>query len=179
MIYAVPESEPDYIYIGINERDKAWHDLYKVQISTGTKTLIRENKDRLTGWVFDNADKLRLAARSAPNGDTEILKVDGDKFTQVYSCGVFETCDPMRFHKDNKRVYMESNKGDRDLSQLVLFDPETGEEEFVEEDPNKRVDFGGAIFSDVTDELIGTSYTDDKSRVLWKDKEFESDYNYA
>jgi dipeptidyl aminopeptidase/acylaminoacyl peptidase len=176
IIYGVPESEPDFIYIGLNERDKAWHDLYRVQVSTGTKTLVRENKDRLTGWVFDNKDKLRMASRSAPNGDTEILKVDGDKFTQVYGCGVFETCDLIRFNKDDKRVYMESNKGARDLSQLVLFDPETGKEEFVEEDPNKRVDFGGAIFSDLTDELVGTSYTDDKTRVIWRDKDFQKDY---
>ena len=73
-IYAVPQSEPDFIYIGINDRDQAWHDLYKVKISTGEKTLLRQNKDRLTGWVFDNQDKLRLASRSADNGDTEILK---------------------------------------------------------------------------------------------------------
>ena len=177
VIFAVPESEPDFIYIGINERDKAWHDLYKVQISTGTKTLVRENKDRLTYWIFDNRDVPRLAARSAPNGETEFLRVDGEKFTPVYSCGVFETCTLIRFHKDDKRVYMATNKGNRDITQLVLFDPATGKEEFVEEDPNKRVDFGNALFSDVTDELIGTSYTDDKSRVIWKDKGFESDYN--
>ena len=177
ILYAVPESEPDFIYIGLNERDKAWHDLYKVQISTGAKTLVRENKDRLTGWIFDNKDKPRMAIRSAPSGDTEILRIDGDKFTQVYSCGVFETCSVIRFNKDDKRVYMTSNKGNRDLTQLVLFDPETGKEEFVEEDPNKRVDFGGAIFSELRNELIGTSYTDDKSRVIWRDKDFESDYN--
>ena len=176
-IYAVPDSEPDYIYIGINDRDKAWHDLYKVQISTGTKTLVRENKDRLTGWIFDNKDKPRMAVRSAASGDTEILRVDGDKFTQIYSCGVFETCGVIRFNKDDKRVYMVSNKGGRDLTQLVLFDPETGKEEFVEEDSNKRVDFGGAIFSELTDELIGTTYNDDKQRVIWRDKDYEKDYN--
>src|SRR5205085_6198034 len=27
IIYEVPESDPDTIYIGINERDKSWHDL--------------------------------------------------------------------------------------------------------------------------------------------------------
>jgi dipeptidyl aminopeptidase/acylaminoacyl peptidase len=177
VIYAVPESEPDFIYIGLNDRDKAWHDLYKVQISTGTKTLIRENKDRLTYWLFDNKDKPRMAARSATNGDTELLRLDGDKLISVYTCGVFESCELIRFHKDDKRVYMQSNKGARDLTQLVLFDPATGKEEFVEEDPGKRVDFGDAIFSEVSDELIGTSYTDDKTRVLWKDKGFESDYN--
>ncbi len=176
-IYSVPESEPDFIYIGLNERDKAWHDLYKVQISTGNKTLVRENKDRLTGWIFDNADKVRLASRSTVSGDTEILKVDGDKFTTIYTCGVFETCAPIRFHKNNKQVYMLTNKGDRDLVQLVLFDPETGKEQFVEQDKNNRVDFGNAIFSDRTDDLIATVYTDDKTRIEWKDKKFEKDYN--
>lgn len=176
-IYNVPETEPDFIYIGINERDKAWHDLYKVQISTGTKTLLRENKDRLTGWVFDNADKLRLATRSPQDGSTEILKVDGDKFTTVYTCGVFESCGAVQFTKDDKRVYMVSNKGNRDLIQLVLFDADTGKEELVEQDPMGRVDFGNAVFSSVTKELIFTSYTDDKNRIYWKDKAFEKDYN--
>jgi dipeptidyl aminopeptidase/acylaminoacyl peptidase len=176
-IYNVPETEPDSIYVGINERDKAWHDLYKVQISTGTRTLLRENKDRITGWVFDNADKIRMATRSPQDGSTEILKVDGDKFTTVYTCGVFESCGPVQFTKDDKRVYMITNKGDRDLIQLVLFDPATGKEELVEQDPMGRVDFGGANFSNVTKELIATTYTDDKNRIYWKDKAFEKDYD--
>ncbi len=175
-IYEVPETEPDFIYIGINDRDKAWHDLYKVQISTGTKTLLRENKDRLTGWIFDNAGKVRMATRSAPDGTTEVLRVDGDKFSSVYSCGVFESCGPVRFAKDDKRVYMVSNKGNRDLIQLVLFDPETGKEELVEQDPMSRVDFGNASFSDVTKELIATTYNDDRVRIYFKDKNLEKDY---
>lgn len=177
-IYAVPKSEPDYIYIGINDRDPAWHDLYKVRISTGEKTLLRKNTDRLTGWVFDNADKLRLATRSADNGDTEILKVDGDKFTKIYSCNVFETCAPVRFHKDNQLVYLQTNRGDPDFIQLALFNPETQKEETVESDPLKRVDLGSAVFSDVTDELIVTIYTDEKARRYWKDKAFKADYKW-
>ena len=176
-IYNVPESDPDVIYVGLNERDPAWHDLYKVKISTGEKTLISENKDRLTGVIFDNADKLRLATRSLPNGNTEILFLDGEQPKVVYSCGVFETCSPIRFHKDNKRVYMETNKGDRDLSQLVLFDPVTGKEELVEQDPNKRVDFGNVIFSEISKELVGTTYQDAKTVIYWKDKQFKADYD--
>jgi dipeptidyl aminopeptidase/acylaminoacyl peptidase len=177
VIYNVPETEPDFIYIGINDRDKAWHDLYKVQISTGAKTMLRENKDRLTGWIFDNSGKVRLASRSAQDGTTEILRVDGDKFTSIYSCGVFESCGAVNFSKDNKRVYMVSNKGSRDLIQLVLFDPETGKEELVEQDPLGRVDFGNASFSNVTKELVATSYNDDRTRVYFKDKNFKKDYD--
>ncbi|HKC86869.1 MAG TPA: S9 family peptidase, partial [Blastocatellia bacterium] len=128
-IFAVPKSDPDLIYVGINDRDQAWHDLYKVKISTGERTLIRKNTDRFTGWVFDLKDQLRLATRSADNGDTEVLRVDGDGFKKVYSCNVFENCGPARFHKDGKRVYMVTNKGrEIDLLRLVLFDPETGNE---------------------------------------------------
>ncbi len=177
LIYNVPESEPDMIYIGINDRDKAWHDLYKVQISTGTKTLLRENNDRLTGWVFDNAGRVRMAARKPKDGSTEVLKVDGDKLSVIYTCGMFEACGPTRFDKDNKFVYFQTNKGDRDLTQLVLLDPETGKEQFVEQDPLGRVDFGNASFSKVTKQLIATAYGDEKSRIYWKDKSYEKDYN--
>src|SRR5262245_6039718 len=176
-IHAVPKSDPDLIYIGLNDRDQAWHDLYKIRISTGERTLIRKNTERLISWVFDLKDQLRLALRSADNGDTEVLRVDGDGFKKVYSCNVFETCSPARFHKDGKRVYMTTNKGKEiDLLRLVLFDPETGKEELVESDPMNRVDFGAPIFSEVSDELIGTAYEDERSRIYWRDKSFESDH---
>ncbi|MGH9753867.1 MAG: alpha/beta fold hydrolase, partial [Blastocatellia bacterium] len=176
-IYAVPKSDPDSMYVGINDRDQAWHDLYKVKISTGERALIRKNTDRFTGWIFDLKDQLRLATRSANNGDTEVLRVDGDSFKKVYSCNVFETCGPVQFHKDGKRVYMITNKDKEiDLLRLVLFDPETGKEELVESDPMNRVDLGSPIFSKVTDELIATSYEDERTRVYWRDKSFESDY---
>src|SRR5437868_12496768 len=103
MTQLVPKSDPDAIYVGINDRDKAWHDLYKVKISTGERTLMRKNTDRIGGWVFDVKDQLRLAVRSAENGDTEIMRVDPRQFTKIYSCDIFETCSPDRFHADNKR----------------------------------------------------------------------------
>ena len=178
LLFATPRNEPDAIYVGINDRDKAWHDLYKVKISTGERTLLRKNTERITGFVFDLKGQLRLATRAAENGDTEVLRVDADKFTKVYSCTVFETCGPIRYHKDGERVYFRTNKGsDADLIRLVLFNPATGKEELVESDPEKRVDLGNAIFSEVSDELIATLYEDERERLYWKDKGFEADYN--
>ena len=178
-IQAVPESDPDAIYVGINDRDKAWHDVYKVKISDGTRTLVTENKDRYQGMIFDNADKLRLAVRSAQNGDTEILKIAADgKATKIYDCNAFESCGPVRFHKDNKRVYMQTNKGNLDLIELVLMDAETGAVTKVESDPLGKVDFGGATFSEVTKELVATTYEEDRERIYWKDKTFEKDYDH-
>ena len=124
------------VYIGLNDRDKAWHDLYELKLSTGEKTLLRKNTERISAWTFDLPGNLRLASRSAENGDTEILRVDADKFTKIYFCNVFEQCDILRFAKDGKRAYLVTNKGeDLDLTALELFDPETGKTEMVESDP--------------------------------------------
>jgi dipeptidyl aminopeptidase/acylaminoacyl peptidase len=175
----VPKNDPDTVYIGLNDRDKAWHDLYKLKLSTGEKTLLRKNTERIVGWDFDLQGNLRLASRSAENGDTEILRVDSDKFTQIYSCNVFESCNTLRFQKDGKRAYLNTNKGaEMDLSALMLFDPATGKTEMVESDPLKRVDFGGAVFSEATDELAITTYDDDRVRRYFKDKNFEADFKW-
>ena len=178
-LVSVPKNDPDTIYIGLNDRDKAWHDLYKLKLSTGEKTLLRKNTERIVGWGFDLQGNLRLATRSAEDGDTEILRVDSDKFIQIYSCNVFESCSTLRFQKDGKQAYMETNKGaDVDLSALVLFDPASGKTEMVESDPLKKVDFGGAVFSEATDELAITTYEDDRVRRYFKDKGFEADFKW-
>jgi len=175
-IYAVPKADPDVIYVGLNDRDKAWHDVYQVRISTGQRTLVRQNTERIAGWNFDLAGNLRLAERIADNGETEVLRIDPAGFTKVYSCTVFEACGVTRFHKDGQRTYMETNKGDTDLTRLVLFDPQTSKEEVVESDPQGKVDFGNASFSEATDELVATSYRDDRTRVYFRDQAFEADY---
>ena len=170
IIYDVPRHNPDLIYVGLNDRDAAWHDLYEVKISTGERKLLRKNTDKIAGWDIDRAGKPRLAARTADNGDTEILRVTDTGFEQVYSCTVFETCATLKFHTDNARVYMETNRGDPDLTRIVLFNPDTKKEELVESDPESQVDFGGAIFSEKTDELVGTIYVGDTTRTYFRDK---------
>jgi dipeptidyl aminopeptidase/acylaminoacyl peptidase len=177
--YSAPKNEPDILYIGLNDRDPAWHDLYRLRISTGERTLMRTNTDRVAGWFFDLKGKLRLAFRVADNGDQEILRVDPERLTTVLSCNVFEHCEPVRFHPDGRRVYLESNRGDAiDLTRLELLDPASGELELVESDPLDRVDFGGAEFHEVTDELLYTAYDDDKLRRYFRDPGFEADFRY-
>ena len=179
-IYSVPKTDPDAIYIGLNDRDKAWHDLYKLKLSTGERTLIRQNSaaDRITGWIFDWDDQLRLASRANTDGSNDILRVDDKELVKIYTTSVFEEANPIAFHKDNKLVYMTTNKGDSiDLSRLILFDPATMKEEVVEADPLKKVDIGNVFISEVTKEIVCTSYEDERNRFYWRDKSYEEDYN--
>ena len=91
-IYAAPKAKPDILYIGLNDRDPQWHDLYELHISTGEKKLLRKNTEQIAGWDFDNDGNLRLAERTNNAGDTEVLRVDPDGFKQIYRCTVLESC---------------------------------------------------------------------------------------
>ena len=176
IIYNVPRSNPDIIFVGLNDRDAAWHDLYEVRISTGERKLLRKNTERISDWVFDRAGQLRLATRTKPNGDNEILRVTDAGFEVVYECSVFETCSPLQFHPDLNRVFLMSNRGEADFTSLVLFDPATKKEELVESDPENQVDLSGAMFSEKTGALIATVYVGDRTRMYFRDKSYAADY---
>lgn len=178
-IYAAPKDKPEVVCIGLNDRDPAWHDAYRLNLTTGERTLIRENREQISSWFFDEAGTLRLALRIAPDGDTEVLRVDADRMVKVYACSVFESVVPVRMHPDGRRVYMTTNRGkDVDLARLVLFDPASGKEELVESDPLGRVDFGRALFSDAAGALIAAVYVDERTRTYWRDKAYERDHQW-
>ena len=178
LIYNVPLTDPNMLFVGLNDRDKAWHDLYKLNLTTGEKTLVRQNNDRIGAWEFDWNDQLRVASRSNPDGSTEWLRVEGDKMTPFYKTSIDEQSSVSAFAKDNKRVYMTTNMGKgRDLAEIVLIDPTTGKEEPFQADPMKRVDVGSLAVSEKTHEPIFVSFEDDRMRRVWKDKEFEKDFN--
>ncbi|MEX0773911.1 MAG: alpha/beta fold hydrolase [Balneolales bacterium] len=176
-IYAVPIMDPDYIIIGLNERDPQLHDVYRLDLETGRKELLIENDQNISNWHSDEAGNIRNAVRQTPDGGTEILEINGDQLTPVYEVSAEETVNIVRYHEDFERFYLSTNKGDADLSRLILFDPETGEEELIAADPEREVDFGGAIFSDISNELLATYYMADRVRMVPQNEEFERDYN--
>ncbi|MDD3642525.1 MAG: S9 family peptidase [Candidatus Krumholzibacteria bacterium] len=175
--YAFPEKTPDIIYLGLNDRDERYHDLYRIRLSTGERELIFENTEGYAGYDFDLDGNLRLLSKTTDDGGTEYFRIDGDEITSIIRSTNEENVGVIRFHKDGERVYLDTNIGeDVDLSRLTLFNVETGEETLVESDPKKEVDFGGTTFSDATDELVATYYVGDRLRIYWHDKKFEKAY---
>ncbi|TVQ15836.1 MAG: S9 family peptidase [Balneolaceae bacterium] len=180
LIYHIARNDHDLMYVGLNDRDAAWHDLYELRISTGELTKLRENTNRFTSWIFDWEDQLRLASRSKENGDNELWRLDTDGTeTIIYEWGLMESAYPSGFHKDNEQIYLVTNTGDdRDLSKLYLMNPQTLEKTFIEKDPENRVDFGGIWRSQKSREIIATSYTDDRVRRYFQNSEFEAHYKH-
>jgi hypothetical protein len=178
MIYAAPKAKPDTLYIGLNDRDAKWHDLYDLSISTGEKKLVKKNTEQIAGWDFDHEGNPKLAERTNKAGDTEILRVEPDGFKLIYSCSVLESCGVEGFDVQNKQVYLVTNKGDVDLTEIEMLDPATGNAKKYESDPENRVDSEGLLQSDVDHHVYFTRYEDDRTRLYFKDKGFEAEYKW-
>lgn len=179
-IYHVSRKNPDILWIGLNDRDPSWHDLYELKISTGELTLLEENKDRFSAWVFDWDEHIRLALRSPENGTTEILKKKADgSYEKIYDCGMLEFCAPIGFSPDNQQVYIETNKGDEvNLSKVIAMDLNTGKMQDLEQDPLQLVDVGNVSFSDLDRKIQFVTYTDAKTRIYFKDEKLKEHYEF-
>ena len=172
------QRNPDLLWVGLNDRDKAWHDLYRLEISTGKLTLVYKNEDRITGYEFDWDDNLRLLSRTDRAGNTTLLRKDGDELVPVYETSVTENASVSGWDAKNENIYLTTNKGDLDLMTLYKMNPKTKELELLESDPKKRVDFGGLRMDRNTREIISTSYTEDKTRIYWRNKTWEENYKF-
>jgi dipeptidyl aminopeptidase/acylaminoacyl peptidase len=176
IVYDLPEKFPDLVYVGLNDRDRDWHDLYAVRISSGERTLMRRNDIHATAWVFDDDGQLRFAARFTDAGDQEILQVAGDQAARIYGCTVLETCDPVRYDDPTKTLYVDSNHGG-DRVRLVALDLRTDQERNLDEDPEHQVDLDDALFAKRTGGLIATTYQGDRgARYLWHDEKLAADF---
>ena len=174
-IYAVPKETPNQIVIGLNDREAQVHDVYRLDLQTGDRTLLIQNDGTIAGWAVDLEGNVRLAYRQSSENGQEILKVEENgALTPIYTCSLEETCEISRFHANGQQIYLKTNRN-VDLAQLELLDATTGETELVESDPEGQVDFGGALFSPATDELVATSYVGDRVRVYPQSAEWSAD----
>ena len=177
LIFAVPEETPDRILVGLNRRNPQVFDGYWLDLDSGDLTLVAENPGRHGGYILDHDQKVRVAIGQNMQGGTDIFTRDTEdsEWRLVAGYPADENVSPLRFHKDNKRLYLNSDHGDVDLSRLVLMDLETAEVEEIESDPLGEVDFGSAVFSEVTNDLVATVYVADTVRIYPKDEEWVED----
>lgn len=177
VIFAVPRELPDRILIGLNKRSPNAFDAYWLNLATGDTTMAAQNPGRILGYLLDKQNRLRAAAGSNEQGGTDIYAKapDQTEWRKVASYPPTENVTPLRVHPDGRRLYMSSDHGETNLAQLVLLDLETGAATPVESDPEQAVDFGSALFSEVTDSLLATVYVADTVRIYPKNERFARD----
>ena len=164
-IEGASENFPTDILVGLNDRDPRWHDLHRVSIVSGERTLVRQN-DGFAGFVVDDDFRVRLAARPTPEGGMDLLKVSDtgslEPWTSVPTEDALSTA-PLGFTRDGRTLYMNESRG-RDTAALKSIDFASGAEKIIAEDP--RADVGGFIAHPSTGVIQAVSF--EHLRETWK-----------
>ncbi len=167
VIYNVPRNAPGSILVGLNDRDPAYHDVYRVDIATGARSLVLRNKQNIGYFVYDQNANVRLAVKQRKGGAQDIMRIEesGD-MVRIHESAATERVFPIQVHPDGRHVYLLSNKGENvDLLALELMDMQTGAVTQIDSDPEKQVDLENALFHPDTDELLATVYVGDRMRI--------------
>src|SRR5690606_7996806 len=144
-VVAASHGNPGEILVSMNDRDSKWHDLYRVDLATGERTLVDKNEDEIGNYLVDDDYTIRYATRSRPDGGTDILQPDGEGGWKVYSTIPFEdglTTQPAGLTTDGKTLYMIDSR-ERNTAALYAIDVETGERTLVHADA--RADIVNAL----------------------------------
>ena len=132
---------PDKVLVHLNDRDAHWHDVWKVDIATGARTLVYENTDRLGAIHCDWQGKLRFGRRSGvEKGTDELLRFVGGRLVP-WRIIPFEdslTTYLAHFNRIGTHFLMSSSVG-RNTSAILRVDAETGAETVLAEHPQADV----------------------------------------
>ena len=149
------------IAIGLNDRDAHWHDLWHIDIATGERRLVRENRDQIASYVLDQDLMPKLVSRSQADGGEVLYKVSGEKLDVLEPVLTVPFADSLttgarHFTADGKAYYLASSIG-RDRTALFKVDFATGAQTLLAEHP--KVDVGGSMVDARTLEVTAVSAT--------------------
>ncbi|TKR29326.1 S9 family peptidase [Luteimonas gilva] len=165
-VSAVSHLHPESILVGMNDRDPKWHDLYRVDLASGRRTLVEKNTQSFAGYMADADYKVRMAFEQRPDGGQNVLAPDGKGGWKKIDDIPFEdslTTFPDGYTADGKTLYYVDSRG-RDTAALFAVDTASGEKKLVVEDP--RADVGGMLKDPQTDAVQAVAI--DYLKEEWK-----------
>jgi len=131
-IAGVSLSDPDGVMITLNQRDAAWPDLMRVDLATGSRTLVQRNgataATRFTRFVLDRENRLRLALRTQANGSVDVQSRSAEGAWSTLFTIPFEDVplsSPIAFVTGGESFVMYDSAG-RDRAVLMRVDARTG-----------------------------------------------------
>ena len=174
---------PNEILVGLNDREPRFHDIWRVNLETGERTLVQQNTG-VAAYVTDDDFKVRFAFNFTPDGGQVLLKPkvegetgEGAEWEEFIKVGPEDAMNtgPAGFDKTGRILYLQDSR-ERDTGALFALNLDTGEKTLVAEDP--RADVGSAITHPTEKTLQAVSFT--YSRTEWKilDESIRPDLDY-
>ncbi|MGH8083596.1 MAG: alpha/beta fold hydrolase [Lysobacter sp.] len=148
---------PDAILVAINDRDSKWHDLYRVDLTSGRRELVNENKDRLFNYMADGDLKVHRATRSRDDGNLELLArhADGWKVVDTVPFADSQTTEYEGYSDDGGTLYAVDSRG-RDTAALYAIGAD-GKKTLLLEDARADIGPSGLLADPKTSKIQAAS----------------------
>src|SRR5690606_35671485 len=166
-IIAIERSQPNHILVGLNDRDPQLHDVYRVNLNNGKRTLVVKNDINAVGFVADHKLRVRIAQVLTPEGGAALMHRASDrgKWKELlrWSAEDTFTSSPLAFAGNNRTLYILSSAG-ANATELRALDTARGAERTLASDPTADV---AAVYTDpATHEVQAVAFN--RARVEWK-----------
>jgi len=136
---------PHVIAVGLNDRDKAWHDIHRIDVRTAERELVFENSGEFSRIVLDRQLRPRLASKTRDKEGGRIrYRIEG---AELEPLDVVEHEDDLTtyslgFTRDGRTLYGVSSAG-RDKAALLAIDWASGTQSVLAEHP--KADIGHVL----------------------------------
>ena len=178
-IQEVSRKFPTEILIGLNDRKRELHDIYRVDIVTGERELVLENPDPgYAGFVTDEDFAVRLATDMRPDGGRDFYVVrEGGEWPHFDRVPMEDSMNtgPRGFDKTGQVLYFADSRG-RDTGALYARDLETGKRVLLAED--SRGDVGGTLRHPTERNVQAVTFTHERRRWEILDEAIEPDMTH-
>jgi len=166
-VVAVEVGHPNEILVGLNDRDPSLHDVHRMNLRTGERTLLARNDLGAIGWVADHDFQVRVAQVPRPDGGFVLMHRpagDGD-WAPLLAWGAEDalTTNPIAFTADGRALYLASSVGSN-TSELRLLPATGGSEQVITSDP--QADLADVFIHPVTHRAQAAAFT--RARQEWR-----------
>ena len=179
-VLGLSRNDPGGVVITLNQRDRAWPDVFRVDIASGERTLLWRNGGPrgFARFVLDQDNRVRLGVRPLPDGGAEVVALgEGGRASTLFAIPFEDAMSsrPIAFEADGRSFLMLDSTG-RGRTALMRVDAATGVKSLVGE--SERADVVDVWLDPVTNapEAFATEYLTREWRALDPDSQADLDF---
>jgi dipeptidyl aminopeptidase/acylaminoacyl peptidase len=176
----VSQKFPNEILVGLNDRNKELHDIWRINIDTGEKKLVEQNPG-VAGYVTDDDFNVRIAQNYTPTGGQVWLLPEGEgdakKWKEFQEFGPEDsmTSGPAGFDKTGRKLYFQDSR-ERNTAGLFEMNLDDGKVTLVADDP--RADAGGVMAHPTEKTIEAVSFEYSKNEWKFFDDAIKADFDF-
>jgi dipeptidyl aminopeptidase/acylaminoacyl peptidase len=133
---------PDELLIGMNKEDPKVHDVYHLDLLTGTLELVAKNPGNIASWLADADMKVRCAMVATTEGGFDLMLRETEQadWEKLLTWGSEDsmTSGPVSFTKDGNSLHLIDSRN-FNAGRLVRLETGTGNLQVIAEDPQYDV----------------------------------------